>query len=100
MEDFNIDDMDLCVLFSNILDNAITACIEGDVRGTVAISICQSKNHNFLIVEAVNTTSATKAIVFGTGLMNIQHIAEKYHGTMETELSNQRFRISVLLCSQ
>lgn len=99
MEDFNIDDMDLCVLFSNILDNAITACIEGTLEEPL-LSLSAKVKSQFLIVEAVNTTSTTKPIAFGTGLMNIQHIAEKYHGTMETELSNQRFRISVLLCSQ
>lgn len=98
-EDFSIDDMDLCVLFSNILDNAIIACIEGTLEEHL-LSLSAKVKSQFLIIEAVNTTSITQPITFGTGLLNIQHIAEKYHGTMETELNNQRFRISVLLCSQ
>jgi len=98
-ESFGIDDMDLCVLFSNILDNAITACIE-KTQGERLLSLSAQARSQFLVVEAVNTTSATKPITLGTGLLNIQHIAEKYLGTMETELCNGRFRISVLLCSQ
>jgi len=98
-ESFSIDDMDLCILFSNILDNAITACIEM-TRGERLLSISAKVRSQFLVVEAVNSTSATKPITIGTGLLNIQHIAEKYQGTMETELRNGRFRISVLLCSQ
>jgi len=98
-ENFGIDDMDLCVLFSNILDNAITACIK-EPQGERLLSLSAQARSQFLVVEAVNTTSATKPIALGTGLMNVQHIAEKYLGTMETELCNGRFRISVLLCSQ
>lgn len=98
-EDFGMDDMDLCVLFSNILDNAITACIEGTLEERL-LSVSARVKSQFLMIEAVNTTSAAKPITFGTGLTNIQHIAEKYHGTMETERSSQSFRISVLLCSQ
>lgn len=96
--DFAIDDMDLCVLFSNILDNAITACVEG-TEEEKHLSLSAKVKSQFLVVEAVNTTSASQPIVWGTGLMNVQHMAEKYHGTVETELSNGKFRISVLLCS-
>lgn len=95
--DFAIDDMDLCVLFSNILDNAITACDEGTDENCLSLSA--KVKSQFLVVEAVNTTSARQPIVWGTGLMNVRHMAEKYHGTVETELSNGKFRISVLLCS-
>lgn len=96
--DFVIDDMDLCVLFSNILDNATTACIEG-TQEEKRLSLSAKVKSQFLVVEAVNTTSASQPITWGTGLMNVQHIAEKYRGTMEAELSSGTFRISVLLCS-
>lgn len=96
--DFAIDDMDLCVLFSNILDNAIAACIEGREEEH-QLSLSAKVKSQFLVVEAVNTTGAGQPIVWGTGLMNVQHMAEKYHGTVETELSSGKFRISVLLCS-
>lgn len=95
---FTIEDMDLCVLFSNILDNAITACIDGTQEEKV-LSLSAKAKSQFLVVEAINTTSASQPIIWGTGLMNIQHMTEKYHGTMETELNNGKFRISVLLCS-
>lgn len=97
-ENFCIEDMDLCVLFFNILDNAIAACIEGTQEKRL-LSLSTKVKSQFLIVEVVNTTSASQPITYGTGLTNVRHIAEKYHGAMETELRNGKFRISVLLCS-
>lgn len=96
--DFAIDDIDLCVLFANILDNAITACIE-ETEEEKCLSLFAKVKSQFLIVEAVNTTSVSQLITWGTGLKNVQHIAEKYCGAMETKLSDGKFRISVLLCS-
>lgn len=98
-DSFCADDMDLCVLFSNILDNAIAACMEKG-REERFLSLSAKIKAPFLIIEAVNTTNAVKAVPFGTGLTNILRTAEQYHGTMETELKNGKFRISVLLCSR
>lgn len=97
--DFRADDIDLCVLFSNILDNAITACLEQAPEGR-SLSISAKGKGRLLLVEAVNTTAAVQAAPFGVGLNNVRHIAELYQGTLETELKNGRFRISVLLCSR
>lgn len=98
-ESFHVDDMDLCALFSNILDNAITACLVKAPEDRL-LSVSAKVKSRFLVVEAVNATNAAQPVPFGTGLTNIQHIAEKYNGTMETELKNGKFRISVLLCSR
>lgn len=98
-ENFQIDDVDLCAVFSNILDNAVSACMEKPPEERM-LSVSAKVKSRFLIVEAVNATSAVQAVPFGTGLKNIQSTAEKYNGTMETELLNGTFRISVLLCSR
>lgn len=96
--DFEVDDLDLCVLFANIMDNAITACIkESDKR---FLSLKAKTKADFLIIESVNTAAGTQTIQEGTGLSNIRHIAEKYQGTMETELKDNHFQIHVLLCSK
>lgn len=97
-EGFGVEDTDLCALFANIFDNAITACLDEPPKERFfSLSACIKSQ--FLVVEAVNATSGSGPIVFGTGLTNIRRIVENYHGTMETELSGGRFRISVLLCS-
>ncbi|MEY8338882.1 GHKL domain-containing protein [Lachnospiraceae bacterium 62-35] len=95
---FHMEDMDLCVLFSNILDNGITACTKETCENRF-LTLSGRVRSKFLIVEAVNTASEQHKIRTGTGLTNIQQIAEKYQGTVEMELSNGRFRISVLICS-
>lgn len=96
--DFHVEDMDLCVLFSNIMDNAITACAKEPCEKRF-VSLTGKVRSNFLLVEAINTASKAHTIRPGTGLANIQQIAEKYQGTMETEVDSGIFRISVLLCS-
>ena len=98
-EHFRADDLDLCVLFSNILDNAIAACMEKG-RNERLLFVTAKVKSRFLTVEAVNTTNAVQPAPFGTGLTNVRHIAELYHGTLETELKNGKFRITVLLCSR
>ena len=98
-EGFGVEDTDLCALFSNILDNAITASLNVPSERR-SLSLSARVKSQFLVVEAVNAASGSGPIVFGTGLTNIRHIAENYHGTMETELDGGRFRISVLLCSR
>lgn len=98
-KNFQIDDVDLCAVFSNILDNAVSACMEKPPEERM-LSVSAKVKSQFLIVEAANATSAVQPVPFGTGLKNIQSIAEKYNGTLETELLNGTFRISVLLCSR
>lgn len=96
---FSASDTDLCALFSNILDNAIAACLN-EPEDSRYLSLSAKVRSQFLVVEAINTASADGPVLFGTGLNNIRRIAENYQGTMETELSSGRFRISVLLCSR
>ena len=90
-----IEDMDMCVLFSNLISNSIEACekltykskeivlkLEENEKG-VAILI-----QNPIEVELkrdISEWSTTKEDKenHGYGLRNIKHIVEKYHGDME-----------------
>lgn len=96
---FGAKDMDLCTLFANIFDNATAACLNEPPKERFFFLSARVKSQ-LLVVDAVNSASGSGSIVFGTGLTNVRRIAEDYHGTMETELSRGRFRISVLLCSR
>lgn len=92
-----IENLDLCSLFSNLFDNAAAACQKEPV--TRLLSLRTVTRGRILMIESINPTS-TAGIREGTGLRNVRQIAEKYHGTVETELKDGIFRISVLLCSR
>ncbi|MCI8817968.1 MAG: GHKL domain-containing protein [Oscillibacter sp.] len=90
-----IDDLDLCVLFANALDNAIAACRSGD--GARAIRVGGKRQGDFYMLTFENTCPEGPLPPAGTGLSNIQAVAEKYRGAVLTEKNGQRFYLSVLL---
>ncbi len=95
--DLPVDDMDLCIIVSNALDNAIQACVkiaEGQPEMDITIKVL----HQFLLIEVTNTAPSMTAPAFGIGLKNVVSAAEKYQGTTEIATDHGRFRISVLLC--
>ena len=90
-----IDDFDLCVLFANALDNAITACRAND--GAKAIRISGKQQGDFYMLTFENTCSSEPLPPAGTGLSNIKAVAEKYHGAMLIEKNGRQYYLSVLL---
>ena len=90
-----LDDFDLCVLFANALDNAITACRSSD--GAKAIRISGKQQGDFYMLTFENTCSDDPLPPAGTGLSNIEAVAEKYHGAVLTEKNGRQFYLSVLL---
>jgi hypothetical protein len=92
-----VDDLDLCTIFSNGLDNAITAC--KTLGGHRYIRISVRKKNAFYLIEMENSAASDGgSIVIGIGLKNIRMVAEKYAGTMKTEKAEGVFRLQVLLC--
>jgi len=90
-----IDDFDLCVIFANALDNAITACRA--VRSAGPIRISGERQGDFYLLAFDNPCADGPAPPMGTGLANIKAVAEKYHGAMLAEQKERRFSLSVLL---
>lgn len=93
-----VEDMDLCVIFANLMDNAVLACQKSGARNPF-LSISAKCRSRFLVVEALNSSPAQESITMGTGLRNVKSIAEKYQGTVEIQ-AGEVFRISVLLCME
>ncbi len=91
----NIDDFDLCVIFANALDNAVSACRKID--GERLIRVTGEKQGDFYMLEFVNTCLPGPLPPAGTGLANIKSVAEKYHGAMLTEKAEHYFCLNVLL---
>lgn len=90
-----IDDVDLCVIFSNALDNALHACrgVEGEKR----ILIAGKRQGDFYLVRFENTCLKGPMMPLGIGLSNIKAAAEKYHGAMLAEKTEDCFILNVLL---
>jgi len=90
-----VDDLDLCIIFANALDNAIRACKA--VKGAKSIRISGERQGDFYLLAFDNTCAGEPASPMGTGLANIQSVAEKYHGAMLAEKKDQHYSLNVLL---
>lgn len=96
-----IEDIDLCVLLGNILDNAIEAC-EKSSEKNIEVSIYSDSTK--LIITVINNidfsvlndnpelnTSKTDISSHGYGVKTIKSIAEKYNGQASFYEENNKF---------
>lgn len=92
-----IDDLDLCIIFSNALDNALHAC--SFVQGDKTICITGEQQGSFYLLEFENTCCLSHGFVpeAGIGLSNIKAVAEKYGGAVTAECRSSHFHLDVLL---
>lgn len=100
----NMDDMDTCILFGNLFDNAIKANqdIPEDKR-VIKFMVRERRIHQFIEVwNPVNDHDQEKlrkrlvdGDIAGTGLNQIQRVAMKYGGWASWELKNNGWLITV-----
>lgn len=93
-----LDDFDLCVIFSNALDNAVEACRQSG-KETPWIHLTGKQQGSFYLLELTNTCSPSPLPPMGIGLANIHAAAKKYHGTVSTEKKGDCFHLHILLNS-
>ena len=110
----NIDDMDLCIILGNALDNAFEACRridEKDVRKEIHLTMKYKKeNLLFDLRNSYNTTTINniggiyhsakekrKINSIGMGIANMISIVEKYEGTLDTEIKSDYFELRMLI---
>lgn len=93
----SVEDLDLCIVFANAVDNAVKACckIEGKQR---YIRIAGRQKGGFFMIEVQNSCSFDGSYQKGEGigLSNIKAVTEKYHGAMTVEKERGYFRLDVL----
>ena len=77
-----VDNYDLCVIFANALDNALTACCEHSECAEPFVRISCGRQGDFYLLEFVNSCDAGPLPPPGLGLTNVRTAAEKYHGTV------------------
>ena len=104
-----IDDISLCTIFANTLDNAIEACQKIDNPQERKLSLKARYHRGCFSYEITNTTAAlltrngqlftTKADKknHGFGLANVREIVENYEGTLEIKTSEQEFSLLLVI---
>ncbi len=92
-----IDETDICTIFSNAIDNAVCAVskLPDDER---YIAISTKKRGEMLFIEIENSFDG-KPFEKGTGLGNIFSAAEKYGGTAKIIADEKRFVLKMILCN-
>ncbi len=108
LSDLTMNEEDLVVLLSNILDNAIEACNKLRTEKIIKLKITTERDQ--LLISAQNplaepvhiidnrvvTTKANKK-EHGIGLLNICSVVEKYNGTYAIQCKKGWFYLSVLI---
>ena len=106
-----LDDLDLCILLGNLLDNAIEACrridgekasrtisIRGGLKGTnLLLSVRNSYNGVLRRNRGRYESLKKNRKVSGLGLFNVRDVVERHHGTLDIQHDSSIFSVSVLL---
>lgn len=89
----SLRDIDICIILSNALDNAIQAC-----KGMAGyIQVSGRMQGDFLMMEIKNSFQGQGTFKKGTGLSNVKKVVEKYGGAMSIETQGNVFVLSVLM---
>ena len=103
-----INEFDLCVLFGNILDNALEACGKMQEDECRFISIQAKTVKKCFLIEVKNSMGRTEKYAegftnkgdsqeHGIGLLNVGDVVNKYNGAVNIEAENGIFVISILM---
>ena len=93
----DIKDIDICIVLSNALDNAIQAVKSLDAGIEKYIRVSGRIQGDFLMIEVENSFHGKDTFKKGTGLSNVKKVAEKYGGAMSIETQENKFVLHVLL---
>ncbi len=106
--DINIPDKDICVLFGNILDNAIEAASKAVKLKFVNMSI--QKTESGCIIQCENSigekpiirkgkflTSKSDKHLHGIGTGNIIDVVHKYNGKIDFDFDEEVFNIRIVM---
>ena len=104
-----VDDISLCILLGNAMDNAIEACNRTSLsKKGIFIEIKQVGS--FFVIKVINTvddyysfsiddyvTSKSNKNIHGFGLINMEKVVRKYDGDLQVSVDNNTFVLSVVL---
>lgn len=103
----SIENVDLCIILSNSLDNAIEACRKIGMPCT--ISIFAGKQQGYFVMSVKNPTAPSDRFYdippttksdkgqHGMGLYNIENTVKKYSGHMKIKCENGMFELMITM---
>lgn len=104
-EKLNVDDYDLTIILSNLLDNALEYVIHNGFD-KIKVFIHQESDSIVLTISnpikkeedvQIGTTSKDNGDIHGYGLLNVKRAVEKYNGRMNLSIENGWFTTKILI---
>ncbi|WP_317368495.1 GHKL domain-containing protein [uncultured Tyzzerella sp.] len=108
--DFNINSVDITIILSNLLDNAIEACSIDLKNIDKYILLDLIFKDNLLIIKCKNSfdgvinkkdkyiiSRKNNKLESGIGIYNIQNVVKKYNGLMDIEYNEKDFNVDISL---
>lgn len=100
--DSHISDVDLCLVFGNLLENAINACKMCDADNRYINLSCDTNTKNALYIAMVNSfnhNSNDKSSPHGSGigLLSIKATAQKYNGLTKFYSADNEYVSNIML---
>ena len=105
----NIDDIDLCILLGNLLDNSIEACERLSNSKVISVNIKNYKDYlsisisNPLIIDCSEKdcktfrTSKADEHIHGFGIANIKEIVTKYNGLYGVMIEDDKYTANIMI---
>lgn len=109
--ELGIEAFDLGILLNNALDNAIEACrkipegkdrsicFRGYTKGRMFFIVVENTYDGGRLQQGIHGLQTTKADskLHGIGMSNMRSCVDKYYGTMQYEMDNGRFVLTIML---
>jgi sensor histidine kinase regulating citrate/malate metabolism len=94
-----VEPMHLCSIFSNILDNAIAACLEIQGADRPVIRLSTLPDGDYLFIKAVNPSAEPKKSAPGRGYGTriLKELANRYEGDFQSDYRDGMFTAVVSL---
>lgn len=110
----DIENVDLCIILGNLLDNALEACIRCErisdaaferfitadircIKAFLIISISNSYNGELRITDNRYESIKIGEKFCGIGLSNVATVVQKYHGDIKITHNNHIFTVTIML---
>ena len=108
--DIQIDDFDLCTIFSNLIRNAVEACnrLSEDAKKWIHLDLYMLQDNLYIrmenpVMSEINvqklegSTSKEDKKNHGVGIYNLKNAVEKYQGEVSFDCEDQKFIAEIVL---
>lgn len=102
-------EVDLCKLLTNLIDNAIEACVAEKIQNPV-VSVCLGLRGDYFYGHISNPTKKKRSffehpivteksdvLSHGKGMQIVRQVTEKYHGQYQNKIEDRMFQVTFML---